>query len=325
MFDRLRENRSLLMGLAIAGVAFFHTPFHIEAWWLYLVHENLCCGVDLFLFFSGLGACHSIQAHGRKGYLQQRVRRILPGLYLFLVPWSICMVAIGAMSLKQFVGSVTLVGWWLGQELQLNWYFSAVWMFFLLAVLLYPWFFRPKHPVVLWLGLVLLTLPLQPLRDNYWYSMVVSRIPIFLTGMLFGRLEQTGFRRERLLEIGSLLAMVLGLGLIVWVYRGIGWTYGTSLGLWWYPYLFVIPGGAVLISWVGTLLRRYAWGLKLLHPFELLGRSSSEILMVHVGLYKIIRYFTKPSGWAWLLIFFGCLLLGVCYRLFVVEKLPKHT
>jgi peptidoglycan/LPS O-acetylase OafA/YrhL len=226
------------------------------------------------------------------------------------------------MSLRQFVGSVTLIGWWLGQELQLNWYFSAVWMFFLLAVLLYPWFFRTKHPAVLWLCLVLLTLPLQPLKTGYWYSMVVSRVPIFLTGMLFGRLEQTGFRREKLLQSVSLLMMVLGLGFIVWVYRDIGWTYGNSMGLWWYPYFFVIPGGAVLISWVGNLLRGHAWGLKLLHPFELLGQASSEILMVHVGLYKIIRYFTKPSGWAWLLIFPGCLLLGVCYRRFVVEKLP---
>ena len=54
------------MGLAILGVVIFHAPFVISHYKLRVIHDNLCCGVDLFLFFSGLGACHSIRSHGGK-------------------------------------------------------------------------------------------------------------------------------------------------------------------------------------------------------------------------------------------------------------------
>lgn len=65
------------MGLAILGVVIFHAPFVISHYKLRVIHDNLCCGVDLFLFFSGLGACHSIRSHGGKGYLKKRLSRIL--------------------------------------------------------------------------------------------------------------------------------------------------------------------------------------------------------------------------------------------------------
>ena len=42
----------MLMGLAILGVVIFHAPFVISHYKLRVIHDNLCCGVDLFLFFS---------------------------------------------------------------------------------------------------------------------------------------------------------------------------------------------------------------------------------------------------------------------------------
>ena len=149
------------MGLAILGVILFHASFSISSYKLRLIHDNLCCGVDLFLFFSGIGACHSIAAHGGRGYLKNRLRRILPGLMPVLILWSAWMVFTGVMNWKEFWGSVTLLGWWFGQYKQLNWYFSAVWAFFLLAVPLYGLFRRCRRPVWLWLGLCLGTLAIQ--------------------------------------------------------------------------------------------------------------------------------------------------------------------
>ena len=121
------------MGLAILGVVIFHAPFVISHYKLRVIHDNLCCGVDLFLLFSGLGACHSIRSHGGKGYLKKRLSRLLPGLIPVLVLWSLLMHFLGYLNWKEFFGSITLLGWWLGQYKQLNWYFSAVWAFFLMA------------------------------------------------------------------------------------------------------------------------------------------------------------------------------------------------
>lgn len=55
MFQKLRDSRSLLMGLAICGVVFFHTPMVLHDPWVSLLHDMLNCGVDMFLFLSGLG------------------------------------------------------------------------------------------------------------------------------------------------------------------------------------------------------------------------------------------------------------------------------
>ena len=48
------------MGLAILGVVIFHAPFVISHYKLRVIHDNLCCVVDLFLFFSGLLMKHFI-------------------------------------------------------------------------------------------------------------------------------------------------------------------------------------------------------------------------------------------------------------------------
>ena len=310
------------MGLAILGVVIFHAPFVISHYKLRLIHDNLCCGVDLFLFFSGLGACHSIRAHGGAGYLQKRLRRILPGLVPILILWSLLMHFLGYLSWKEFFGSVTLVGWWLGQYKQLNWYFSAVWAFFLLAVPLYRLFCRTKHPVLLWLGLCILTLVIQRIFPGYKASMLMCRAMVFLTGMLMGRLEQLNCPHENRIRLIALVFLVLGLWYMVLVCRYDGWGLGYRLGLWWYPYAMFTPGLVLLISDLATPLRRLAPFQKLMHLVELLGESSGEILMIHMAIFKIIQYTTKISNnWCVLVIAF-CLISGVCYQKFVVKRLP---
>lgn len=309
------------MGLAICGIAFFHAPFIIHNVWVELFHDMLNCGVDLFLFFSGLGACHSIARRGGRAYLHQRASRLLPGLGLFLVLWCAVMLRMGLMTGKELLGNFTLLGWWLGMNFQLNWYFSAVWAFFLLAIPLYALFCRTDRPVLLWLGLTAVSVALGILCPLNRIMVAVARLPIFLTGMLFGRLEQTGFSRTKRLRAILFPLMLLGLGLVVLTYMGYGWKYGYSLGLWWYPYALVIPGAAVLISDGAALLRKRSWLSRLLQPLCWCGESSAEILMIHVGIYKIILATTHLRNRYWAMLMLGCLVLGCLYHFFVVARL----
>lgn len=322
VFQNLKDSRSLLMGLAIIGIAFYHAPFIIHNPWLEMGHSVLNWGVDLFLFLSGLGACHSIQ-NGGGAYLKRRAHRLLPGLYLFLIPWCGAMIALGSMTFRQLLGSVTLLGWWLGESVQLNWYFSAVWLFFLLAVPCYTLFCKTKHPVLLWLGLTAASIGAGILCPFSWLMTAVTRLPIFLTGMLFGRLEQTGFRHNTRLRAVLLLLMLLGLWLVLITYLGYGYVYGYSLGLWWYPYALVIPGGAVLISDLAAVLGKYPLLSHVGRPIRRCGESSAEILMVHIGIYKIIFVTTRLRNRHWLLVFLGCLILGCGYHRLVEQLFFK--
>lgn len=312
------------MGLAICGIAFFHVPFVIHNRWLQVFHDSLNCGVDLFLFLSGLGACHSIQRRGAGGYLRQRAHRLLPGLYAFMLPWCAVMAALGAMSGREVLGTVTLLGWWLGQYNQLNWYFSAVWLFFLLAPPIYLLLQKSLHPTAVWGVLTLFSIALGILCPLDRLMTAVTRLPVFLTGMLFGRLEQLGNPHTKLLRALLIPLMLLGLWLILIAYWGYGWVYGYSLGLWWYPYALVIPGAAVLVSDLAALLRKFPALRRIMRPLEWCGESSAEILMIHVGLYKIIFATTRFQNDIWLLILLSCLVLGCLYHYYVVPHLSPH-
>ena len=82
------------------------------------------------------------------------------------------------------------------------------------------------------------------------------------------------------------------------------------------------PGVVILISDIAALLRRFSPMETIMRPFELLGESSSEILMIHMAIYKVIQYTTKISNIWWVLVAAFCLATGVCYQKFVVKKLP---
>lgn len=321
IFEKLRQSRSLLMGLAIFLIAMYHAPLEIHNFWLYTFTSSLNMGVDLFLFFSGLGACHSLARRGAVSYLAQRAKRLLPGLYLFLLPWCAVMAYLGQMSLTEFLGNITFLGWWFGLHDQLNWYFSGVWLFFLLAPALYRLFCKTRHTLCLWAVLVAISFGLGLLCPNDHYMTVLTRLPIFLTGMLFGRLEQTGCKRERLLRGICYGLLPIGLYLVVITYGGYGWTYGYSLGLWWYPYALVIPGGALLVSELFALLRRYKPVRLAVKPMEWLGESSSEGLMVHIGIYKIIFVLRTFHNHIWIIIWLATMVLSVLYRQ-ITKRLP---
>ncbi len=240
MFRDLKKSRSLIMGLAILWVAFYHIPWLDKAPWLDFIHDVGYIGVDVFLLISGIGAVHSMESRGRKGYLIQRVKRILPGLVPVLLVWSGIMLSIGVMNLRQFFGSITLTGWWLGQDLQLNWYFSAVWMYYLLGAALYRPVAEGKYPG-LWVVLsVPVTLGLIRITPFWHHPTALTRIPVFLLGMLLGRMEKRG--REQQARVLVSVLFPVGLVLVALTWFGPLEPFGDSLGLWWYPFALVVPG-----------------------------------------------------------------------------------
>lgn len=321
MFLNLKKSRSLIMGLAILWVAFYHIPWVDRGNVTDFIHDIGYIGVDVFLFISGIGACHSIRQRGGRGYLVQRAKRILPGLFPFLLVWSLALLALGILSIKQFLGSVTLLGWWLGSDMQLNWYFSAVWMYFLLAVLLYRPVVQGKHPLVFVLLVSLLGFAAMRLTPFWHHPTAYSRIPIFFVGMLLGRAELQGNCNEKRLRIILYSLLPVGLILTVMTWHSWGSLYGNALGLWWYPFVLVVPGGVFLTADLACAIGKWKAAELVMKPFEALGEASSEALMIHVGVYKIIQIYTKLYVKQWILVLLLCMAAAVLYRA-AAKKLP---
>lgn len=325
MFQNLKQNRSLIMGLAILWVAFYHIPWVDQVTWLDFIHDIGYIGVDIFLFLSGMGVCHSVRNRGREGYLVQRAIRILPGLLPVALVWSLIMLCLNVMNLEEFFGSVTLLGWWFGQSKQLNWYFSAVWMFYLLGAGLYKPVVEGKHPILVVLFVSWLSSLAMLLSPYHYHAECFTRVPVFLAGMLLGRMELRGNANEKLLRCILYSLIPIGLLLIFMTWSSWGQNWGTYYGLWWYPFLLVVPGGVFLAADIAHWLRKRRIISSILRPLEVLGDSSSEALMLHVGIYKLIQLYTGLLPMQWIAVMLLCLLLGVIYRNLVVKRLPVRT
>lgn len=326
MFIKLKENRGFVLGAAMVYIAIFHMPLDISHVWLNIFQDLGYVGVDIFLFVSGMGAVHSIGRRGRKDYLRQRALRMLPGLLPVLLVWGLVMLWLGGLSVRQFFGNLTLLGWWMGQGPMLNWYFSAVWGFFLLAVVVYRPVAEGKHPGVMCVAISVVAAILLLITPFHLQHMAYARVPVFLMGMLAGRLEKAGKVPSRGLRALMYGFVPLGLGLEILVFFRFN-DYGSTLGLWWYPLILSTPGLVFLLSEVGAFLRRGRLAF-LTVPFDALGEGSSEALMIHGGIYKIICECTAIYPIEWVGVMVVSLGLGVAYRRLVVKPFltfPKNN
>ncbi len=313
------------MGLSILAIVLYHTPYEVTGsfLWNYL-HGSAYWGVDVFLFLSGLGACHSLASRGGRGYLARRVRRLLPGLYLFMVPWGLLMWFSWGMTRWDLIGTLTLLGWWFGFTRQLNWYFSAVWAFFLLAVPVGALLRRCRRPAPVWAGLLALSLGLGLWCPMDYLMTAATRLPVFFTGMLFGELDRRGYAPGRAFYCLVYLLVPIGLILSVLTFGVLGEQYGDSFGLWWYPNALIVPGLAVAAGEIGARLRAFPWLVRAAGFIPALGESAAEILMVHVGIYKYIRLFRTFTNLQWLLISLICIILGRLYYRFVTSRITAR-
>ncbi len=306
------------MGIAMFGIAIFHMPLDISWMPLNIFQDMLYLGVDIFLFVSGIGACHSIRKRGGKDYLVQRAKRMLPSLVPVLLLWGVCMLLLGGLTVWEFFGNLTLMGWYLGQGPQLNWYFSAVWIFFLLAVPMYKPMVEGKHPVPVLLAVSLLSVGALLVTPFPLHPMALSRIPVFLLGMLFGRVELRGTLPKKGMRLLLYSLIPFGIILLILVFFHLN-DYGSTRGFWWYPLILVAPGAVFLLADIGAVLQRHPVMQKLLLPFEAMGEASLEVLMIHGGIFKIIDHCTKIYPWQWVVVMLLGLTLGVLYYRLVAK------
>ena len=201
--------RPHLLGLATLWIVLFHSwnldlfqiPFLSRIHMLGLLNrlkETGNCGVDIFLFLSGLGLVYSWEklskssSHPLRDFYRKRLRRIMPPVLLVsLIYYGL----IGTENLADWMGKIFLYG-----------HFSAVldggqyWYFALLLVLylLFPLIHRliSRFSVRGLLGCILLsvggTLLLRFAGSSDYFEkteILWTRIPIFLLGVWFGHLS----------------------------------------------------------------------------------------------------------------------------------------
>jgi peptidoglycan/LPS O-acetylase OafA/YrhL len=200
LFGHIGKYRSALMGFSMIWVFLFHARseklgFMPTGLWG-MVCENGNLGVDTFLFLSAFGLCFSLNKNTIKRFYFNRFKRIIPTWWVVLFFINIIGIFVGS----KFDGfdyprsAVDMFYWYTGlgyffDACCYEWYIPTLLFFYLLI----PAVYRLSRNQVLFI--ILLSIPLILLYKGSgvlpYLSISITRIPVFLLGILFFKdLEQ---------------------------------------------------------------------------------------------------------------------------------------
>lgn len=315
---RVSRWRSHIMGFAMLCILFFHSGVRISEPWNYFF--NLLWGVDIFFFCSGLGVHRSLSRNGDAlSFYRRRFARIypayLPVALAFFVPVLIRELSVGnAMAaVQQLLGNVLMLGWINELYNQFNWYPQAIMLVYLAAPMLYAAVHACNgngRKLCVLFGFFVVT---QPVFFNSNLLILWSRMLYFMMGLIGAELAARDSRMK--LNLPTMAVMFL-IGNFLMYYgqrfpTELLWGYGLS----WYPGLLIVPMVLVLLPWAFALLEKVKWLSWINRLFELLGKWSFEIFLVHLLIFGYISNFgVEVSGnLMWLVIIAVCVALSIPY------------
>lgn len=277
-YKTLFQYRKLLMGFAMLLLIVHHGRGFLPPGRLNNLVAFFYGGVDFFLFCSGIGCFFSYTSdRDPVAFLKRRAARIFP-VYLVYMAYYFRR---GGVALPDVLGNLLCVQWLTGREPVFNWYMSAL----LVTYLLTPVFAslaeradtRPKAVGML---LLMLLFSCAFFNSEQWV-IITTRIPLFFTGMLFAAESRRRDALSRREIAALLLLMAVGLGVLWKVHAVNSETLLWDYGMYWYPFLLIIPGASVLLAMAAQLLGRVAPGRWLLTAVGFVGGYTFELFITH--------------------------------------------
>lgn len=180
--ESISKNRTSLMGIAMIMVL----AFHLFSW----VHVPLgyfnigYVGVDLFLFLSGFGLYHSYNRNTIFRFYRSRIIRIYP-LYIIgvLTTWLLFNTGWGFEGL---INNITTVGYYVnGGGNRYDWYLESLFTLYAIFPLFYYISISKMRNIGLALILLAVIIVLSIYDVSWWHDCLISRIPIFIYGIMF--------------------------------------------------------------------------------------------------------------------------------------------
>lgn len=299
--------RNLWIGIAMLWIVFYHGSLELSSEALVLFKNFGYGGVDICLFASGIGCYFSLEKDPDiLRFLSRRAKRLGPTYLCFIIPWLLWKNTVFRMPVRAILGNLlglqTLVSW----EHHFNWYIGGLVIYYFSM----PYLKRLtdsckniRQDLLAWVCLVVITVSFWDKRE---VIVILSRLPVLYSGMVFGKLTKQGYALKMrdcfVLGIGvvagalALLAFQKNVPELLW-----------NWGLYWYPFALIVPGSCVFFSVMAEKTETYSplcWFNKFL---ETVGIYSFELYLVHVFLYEglmpeIIGYLWRITvNWQWVM------------------------
>lgn len=195
--NRLSAKRSIIMGIAMLWIVFFHSSISTDNMpILHYLKQMGDIGVDIFLFVSGIGIYYSLQKHESiKSYLISRLSRILPAFLLINTFWFIIHdLIVYKTGLINFVKNITTLSFWLDGNLT-TWYLSSILVLQLVAPLLIKllnrWESRVCILICIFVLCIVFFIRFTQFNEVIGHLLIwICRIPIYVVGLWCGKYVQ---------------------------------------------------------------------------------------------------------------------------------------
>ena len=278
--------RKIWMGFAILWVIFFHfgykPPDPLAA-----LQSSGYSGVDIFFFASGIG-CYLSYSRDKNAaaFIKRRFIRIMPTYFVFIVIWCTYKVITDGMDFTTVLGNIFCVQDLTGKDGSFNWYFGAMWIFYLLT----PYFVAVADKIKKPAGCVLFCLLLVLFSFPFWnvkaLIIIVTRMPVYFLGMYLAKRSQESDDKISLkfMLIATVLSIISMAAFIVCYFKLHDelWNYG----LWWYPFIITAPTICLYLSFICKQLEKKSVGQKILKAFSFIGSYTFELFLVHMFVFK---------------------------------------
>ena len=312
------KHRDAIYGFCALWILFFHVYAWADQGVIYpLTNFISCgnCGVDVFLFLSGLCLCLSFHKKERihyKDYYKKRAIRVLIPYLLISLPYWIwkSFVEYPEKSISRAVirilADFSSVSFWL-KGTQTTWFVFAIGVFYIL----FPWMYkciRKSKKTALFLFMIACLFgaasSVIPVVKNS--SIVWARLPVFILGIIAGAYyDQIMIKgRKYTLAIISSFALVT-ICFFVYSLRTMLNDYKVAL---WYSYGII---GLAVIACLTVIFQKI--GEKPERVFGFIGTLSLELYLVHIPLLHVLRYcgVLKTSGkWIYLIVLVSSFVLA---------------
>lgn len=208
------RSRQFLMGFAILWIIGFHFCLYGN-----LLHYPLpnfffgrgYLGVDIFIFLSCYGLCHSYERRSLKDYYRQRVRRLFP-MYLAFLALLLALLVNFYSSMLPYSPALTallqLTGLSSFFTFGLEWYIPALILIYAAFPFVYKSIRFLYRRSVWWvLALMLLLVAATPLLTKCVFNLFALRFPLVVVSVALHFALSEGSQRKLLLILASAALM----------------------------------------------------------------------------------------------------------------------
>ena len=292
-FDSLSKYRAWFMGIAIVLVMLCHNTIKVpdNLVTLRMVLSSMCqCGVDVFMLLSGLGLYYSFHKDPDiLGFWKKRFTKILIPYIIVVVGYAFVYVGyLKRATIAEYLWEYSLISFFVDAALRI-WFVAAILVLYGIFPVLYNGLQRSVRGfcyvccgvIIACIAISYLPLGRVAIIIN---EIFVSRIPVFMVGMVIAKLLKENKRPA--LPLWCVAAgFPMMAAIIIWVIL-------SGLGNWWtIARLLFMPFVLFGMLLLGRGMDKWGGSKRKVNLFAFLGGITFELFLLHDKILATINDF----------------------------------